>query len=87
MTCPLPSSNNIVDIPNILKIRKFLSKSDAEKLVHTVVPSKLDYWNSLLSACPNNSVKSPKLIQNAATQVLTGTRKRDHIFPILTSLS
>uniref|UniRef100_A0A3Q3MWN2 Reverse transcriptase domain-containing protein n=1 Tax=Mastacembelus armatus TaxID=205130 RepID=A0A3Q3MWN2_9TELE len=71
---------------NISKIRNILSQNDAEKLVHAFVTSRLDYCNSLLSGCPNMSIKSLQLIQNAAARVLTGTSKRDHISPILASL-
>ncbi len=71
---------------NIAKIRNILSQEDAEKLVHAFVTSRLDYCNSLLSGCPNTSLKTLQLIQNAATRILTRTRKRDHISPILASL-
>ncbi|KAI3373392.1 hypothetical protein L3Q82_021939 [Scortum barcoo] len=56
---------------NIAKIRHFLSQSDAEKLVHAFVSSRLDYCNSLLSGCPNKSLKTLQLVQNAAARVLT----------------
>ena len=71
---------------NITKIRCILSKTDAEKLIHAFVTSRLDYCNSLLSGCPNKSIKMLQLIQNAAARVLTGTRKRDHISHVLASL-
>uniref|UniRef100_A0AAQ4QM23 Reverse transcriptase domain-containing protein n=1 Tax=Gasterosteus aculeatus aculeatus TaxID=481459 RepID=A0AAQ4QM23_GASAC len=71
---------------NISKIRNFLSQSDAEKLVHAFVTSRLDYCNSLLSGCSCKSLKPLQLIQNAAARVLTRTKKRDHITPVLTSL-
>ncbi|XP_034541124.1 uncharacterized protein LOC117814108, partial [Notolabrus celidotus] len=71
---------------NISKIRHFLSQSDAEKLVHAFVTSRLDYCNSLLSGCPNKSLKILQLVQNAAARVLTRTRKREHISPVLASL-
>ncbi|XP_054865229.1 uncharacterized protein LOC129348587 [Amphiprion ocellaris] len=71
---------------NIVKIRNILSQSDAEKLVHAFVTSRLDYCNSLLSGCPNSSLKHLQLIQNAAARVLTIVSKRDHISPILVSL-
>ncbi|KAI3367040.1 hypothetical protein L3Q82_009670 [Scortum barcoo] len=61
---------------NIAKIRHFLSQSDAEKLVHAFVSSRLDYCNSLLSGCPNKSLKTLQLVQNAAARVLTKTRKK-----------
>uniref|UniRef100_A0A665ULH4 Reverse transcriptase domain-containing protein n=1 Tax=Echeneis naucrates TaxID=173247 RepID=A0A665ULH4_ECHNA len=71
---------------NIRKIRNILSQDDAEKLVHAFVTSRLDYCNSLLSRCPNKSLKGLQLIQNAAARILTGTRKRDHISPVLAAL-
>ncbi|XP_077948368.1 uncharacterized protein LOC144388953 [Gasterosteus aculeatus] len=71
---------------NISKIRNFLSQSDAEKLVHAFVTSRLDYCNSLLSGCSCKCLKPLQLIQNAAARVLTTTKKRDHITPVLTSL-
>ena len=57
-----------------------------EKLVHAFVTSRLDYCISLLSACPNKTLNSFLLIQNAATRVLSGTRERDHISCVLASL-
>ena len=71
---------------NISKVRNILSQSDAEKLVHAFITSRLDYCNSLLSGSPKNSLRSLQLIQNAAARVLTGTRKREHISPVLASL-
>ena len=71
---------------NIAKIRRIVSQADAEKLVHAFVTSRLDYCNSLLSGCSNKSLRTLQLIQNAAARVLTGTKIRDHISPILASL-
>ena len=71
---------------NIAKIRHILSQNDAEKLVHAFVTSRLDYCNSLLSGCSNKSIKTLQLIQNAAARLLTRTRKREHISPVLASL-
>ena len=71
---------------NIARIRNILSTSDAEKLVHAFVTSRLDYCNSLLAACPRSSLKSLQLVQNAAARLLTGTGRREHITPVLASL-
>ena len=71
---------------NIAKVRHFLSQSDAEKLVHAFVTSRLDYCNSILSGCTLKSLHGLQLVQNAAARVLTGTSRRDHITPSLASL-
>ncbi|XP_057690967.1 uncharacterized protein LOC130915167, partial [Corythoichthys intestinalis] len=71
---------------NIAKIRNILSKSDAEKLIHAFVTSRLDYCNSLLAACPKSSLKGLQLVQNAAARLLTGTNRREHITPVLQAL-
>lgn len=71
---------------NIAKIRNILPKSDAEKLIHAFVSSRLDYCNSLLAACPKSSLRSLQLVQNAAARLLTRTNRREHITPVLKSL-
>lgn len=71
---------------NIAKIRGFLSFKDAEKIIHAFVTSRLDYCNSVLAGCPNSSLRTLQLIQNSAARLLTGTRRRQHITPILASL-
>uniref|UniRef100_A0A3P8VZQ2 Reverse transcriptase domain-containing protein n=1 Tax=Cynoglossus semilaevis TaxID=244447 RepID=A0A3P8VZQ2_CYNSE len=71
---------------NIKSIRKMLSRPDSEKLIHAFITSRLDYCNSLLSGCPNKSLRSLQLVQNAAARILTGTRRREHITPVLASI-
>ncbi len=71
---------------NISKLRNMLSVSDAEKLVHAFMSSRLDYCNALLGGCPASSINKIQIVQNAAARVLTRSRKYDHITPILQSL-
>ncbi len=71
---------------NISKLRNMLSVSDAEKLVHAFMTSRLDYCNALLGGCPASSINKLQIVQNAAARVLTRSRKYDHITPILQSL-
>ncbi len=71
---------------NIAKLRNMLSVSDAEKLVHAFMTSRLDYCNALLYGCPASSINKLQLVQNAAARVLNRSRKYDHITPILQSL-
>ncbi|KAI5609350.1 hypothetical protein C0J50_9521, partial [Silurus asotus] len=71
---------------NISKLRNMLSISDAEKLVHAFMTSRIDYCNALLGGCPASLINKLQLVQNAAARVLTRARKYDHITPILSSL-
>ncbi len=71
---------------NIAKLRNMLPVSDAEKLVHAFMTSRLDYCNALLGGCPTASINKLQIVQNAAARVLTRSRKHDHITPILQSL-
>ncbi|KAJ7987687.1 hypothetical protein DPEC_G00329060 [Dallia pectoralis] len=71
---------------NIAKIRNYLSKIDAEKLIHAFVTSRLDYCNVLFSGYPDKSVNKLQLVLNTAARILTRTKKFDHITPVLASL-
>ncbi len=71
---------------NIAKLRNMLSVSDAEKLVHAFMTSRLDYCYGLLGGCPASSINKLQIVRNAAARVLTRSRKYDHITPILLSL-
>ncbi len=67
---------------NIAKLRNMLPDSNAEKLVHAFMTSRLDYCNALLGGCPASSINKLHIVQNAAARVLTRSRKYDHITPI-----
>ncbi len=41
---------------NIAKLRNMLPVSDAEKIVHAFMTSRLDYCNALLGGCPASSI-------------------------------
>ncbi len=70
---------------NIAKLRNMLTVSDAEKLVHAFMTSRLDYCNALLGG-PASSINKLQIVQNAAARILTRSRKYDNITPILQSL-
>ncbi|KAI5617398.1 hypothetical protein C0J50_22950, partial [Silurus asotus] len=71
---------------NISKLRNVLSISDAEKLVHAFMTSRIDYCNALLGGFSASLINRLQLFQNAAARVLTRSRKYDHITTILVSL-
>ncbi len=47
-----------------------LPVSDAEKLVHAFVTSRLDYCNALDVGCPASSINKLQVVQKAAARVL-----------------
>ena len=71
---------------NIAKVRTFLSQDDTEKLIHALITSRLHYCNALLSGLPKKAIGQLQNIQNGAARVLTKTRWRAHITPVLRSL-
>ena len=55
-------------------------------MVHAFVTTHLDYCNSLYYGLPKKQIKRLQGIQNTAARLVTGTRKYDHITPILREL-
>lgn len=55
---------------NIAKLCPILSLSDAEKLVHAFISSRLDYCNALLIGIPSKSLQTLQYIQNSAARIL-----------------
>ncbi|KAF7649266.1 hypothetical protein LDENG_00144190, partial [Lucifuga dentata] len=54
--------------------------------VHAFISSRLDYCNALYSGISKRNIHRLQLIQNAAAQVLTQSRRSDHITPVLAAL-
>ena len=70
----------------ISKVKSYLPQKQLEMLIHAFISSRLDYCNSLYIGIDQASLKRLQLVQNAAARLLTSTRKRDHITPVLASL-
>jgi hypothetical protein len=67
-------------------IRKYLDTKTTETLVHSLVMSRIDTCNSLLFGLPDSLIKKLQRVQNSAARLVTCTRPRDHITPILQNL-
>ena len=52
----------------------------------TVITSCLDYCNALLLEIPRAQIERLQRIQNIAARLITRTRQRDHITPVLRAL-
>ena len=67
-------------------IRSYLTMDSAKTLVHAFISVRLDYCNSLLVGAADCIIQKLQAVQNAAAQLINGTRKFDHITPILREL-
>jgi len=63
-----------------------LSADATKTLVHAFVSSRLDYCNSLLYGIADGLLQKLQSIQNAAARLVTGSRRCDHITPVLREL-
>lgn len=54
------------------------------KIIHVFISTYLDYCDSLFTGLNENELDQG--VQNSAAKLLTNTRKREHITPILASL-
>ena len=70
----------------ISKVKPYLPFKQLEMLIHAFISSRLDYCNALYVGIDQSLVRRLQLVQNSAARLLTGTKKRDHITPVLASL-
>nr|XP_054588790.1 uncharacterized protein LOC129153526 [Nothobranchius furzeri]XP_054588791.1 uncharacterized protein LOC129153526 [Nothobranchius furzeri]XP_054588792.1 uncharacterized protein LOC129153526 [Nothobranchius furzeri] len=71
----------------LAKIKPMLSRAHLERVLHAFVISRLDYCSSLYAGLCQSSLRRLQVVQNSAARFLTGTRKWDHISPVLASLN
>ena len=67
-------------------VRPVVTSKAANTLVHAFVSSRLDYCKCLLYGVSDDLLKKLQAVQNSAARVVTGTRKFDHITPVLRDL-
>ncbi len=70
----------------LAKVKPYLPRKEFESVIHAFITSRLDYCNSLYVGLDQSSLQRLQLVQNAAARLLTGTKKYEHITPVLASL-
>ena len=73
-------------IKNISRIRKYITNDACKTLIQSLVISRLDYGNALLYGLPQTTLRRLQLVQNSAARLITRTKRRDHITPVLKDL-
>ena len=63
-----------------------LTTDAAKTLIHPLISSRLDCCNSLLVGVADCVIRKLQGVQNAEARMITGTRKFNHVTPILRDL-
>ena len=77
---------SFLELRRIASIRQYLSRDATSKLVSSLITSRLDYCNSVLSGLPAEQISRLQRVQNAAARLVLKKKKRDHITPLLKEL-
>ncbi|KAF7642855.1 hypothetical protein LDENG_00249600 [Lucifuga dentata] len=75
-----------LQLRNIAKISSYLPKNVISQIIHAFISSRLDDCNSLFSCLTASAASHLQMVQNAAARLLTRTKRREHITPVLASL-
>ena len=78
--------SSFFQLRQLAKIKQILSRQLFENVIHAFISTRLDYCNALYVGVGASSIARLQIVQNAAARLLTGTRKYEHITPILASL-
>ena len=71
---------------SISRTRRLINYDTCASVVQALVISRLDYANAVLIGLPENALHKLQLVQNSAARMITKTRRRDHMTPILKRL-
>ena len=80
------SRSCFMQIRQIGQIRQYLTVDATKSLINSLVTSRLDYCNSLLSGSPKIILNKLQNIQNTAARLITRTPRYNHITPVLKDL-
>ena len=67
-------------------IRKSISDKTALTVASTMVGARLDYCNSILYGASKSNLQKLQRVQNSLARIVTGTRRIEHITPVLARL-
>ncbi len=71
---------------NLKRVRKYLTREACETLVHSLIFSHIDYCNALLYDIPQYQLNKFQRIQNMAAKLIFQQPKFSHVTPLLKEL-
>ena len=79
-------TSSYFQLSQLWKVRKFLDNNTACTLAHSFITSRLDYCNSLLFGCSQNTINKLQSLQNNAARFVLKVGRYEHITDKLHSL-
>lgn len=73
-------------LKQIGKLRPYLSQKACNSAVQSLVMSRMDYTSALLGGLPQIQLYRMQKLQNSAARLITKTKIRDHITPVMRKL-
>ena len=67
----------------LLPVIRSLSVNAAKTAVQAFVSTRLDYCNCLMNGIADGLMQRLQAVQNAAARLITGARRRDHSYRLL----
>ena len=80
------SSSCIAKLSQVNRARHAFNKETLLVIINALVMSRIDYCSAVWSSTTDTNLKKVQLIQNYAARIVSGTRKYDHITPVLREL-
>ena len=77
------SRSGFLQLRHLRSVRQSLTPTATKTLIHAFISSRLDYCNQLLVGVSPRLLDKLQSLQNTAARLVTGTRKLDHITPVL----
>ena len=74
------------NIRSLRYIRPILDKTVANTIACIIVSTRLDYCNALLYNTSAKNIQRLQRVQNTLARVVAGTKRRDHVRPVLRDL-
>ena len=81
------ASSCLSKLIQINRVRNSFDQATLLKIMSALVFSKIFYCSTVWSNTTNKNIKKLQLLQNFACKIVTGTRKYDHVSPLLRQLN
>ena len=81
-----PNMNMSAHVSKVIKSANYHNTDTTKSAIVSLVTSRLDYCNGLLCGITDELLCRLQNVQNNATRVVSGSKKYDHISPVLKDL-